>query len=60
MTKRLFGLGQAVFDFYADVAAAPVDVVYLGETVCPRRHELRWPDWLESAANSEMRAFSKS
>ena len=41
---------QAVFDFYADVAAAPVDVVYLGETVCPRRHELRWPDWLEIAA----------
>ena len=41
---------QAVFDFYADVAVAPVDVVYLGETVCPRRHELRWPDWLEIAS----------
>jgi O2-independent ubiquinone biosynthesis protein UbiV len=41
---------QAVFDLYADVAAAPVDIVYLGETVCPRRHELRWADWLEIAA----------
>ena len=40
---------HAVLDFYADVAAAPVDVVYLGETVCSRRHELRLPDWLEIA-----------
>lgn len=40
----------AVLDFYADVASAPVDVVYLGETVCSRRHELRLPDWLEIAA----------
>jgi collagenase-like PrtC family protease len=38
---------QAVLDFYADVADAPVDIVYLGETVCSRRHELRWPDWCE-------------
>lgn len=41
---------NAVLDFYADVAAAPIDVVYLGETVCSRRHELRLPDWLEIAA----------
>lgn len=40
---------QAVFDLYADVAAAPVDVVYLGEVVCPRRHELRLAEWLEIA-----------
>mgnify|MGYP003504292916 CR=1 FL=1 len=40
---------HAVLDFYADVAVAPVDVVYLGETVCSRRHELRLPDWLEIA-----------
>jgi collagenase-like PrtC family protease len=38
---------QAVLDFYAGVAAAPVDVVYLGETVCARRHELRFADWLD-------------
>lgn len=41
---------QSVLDFYADVAGAPVDVVYLGETVCSRRNELRWPDWLEIGA----------
>src|SRR5690606_37900208 len=25
------------------------DIVYLGETVCSRRHELRLPDWIEIA-----------
>lgn len=40
---------QAVLDFYADVASAPVDIVYLGETICSRRKELRWDDWLEIA-----------
>jgi collagenase-like PrtC family protease len=41
---------QATLDFYADVARMPVDIVYLGETVCSRRHELRADDWLEVAA----------
>ncbi|MDR2690230.1 MAG: U32 family peptidase [Azoarcus sp.] len=42
---------QQVFDFYAEVAASDViDSVYLGETVCSRRHELRLEDWLELAA----------
>lgn len=40
----------AVLDFYAAVADAPVDIVYLGEAVCSRRHELRLGDWLEVAA----------
>lgn len=38
-----------VLDFYRAVADSAVDVVYLGETVCSRRHELRLPDWLELA-----------
>jgi collagenase-like PrtC family protease len=37
---------QRVLDFYRDVATLPVDIVYLGETVCSRRHELRLEDWL--------------
>ncbi|WP_449192798.1 U32 family peptidase [Thauera sp.] len=38
---------QSVLDFYADMVEAPIDSVYLGETVCSRRHELRLDDWLE-------------
>ena len=41
---------QQVFDFYDAIASAPVDTVYLGETVCARRHELRVQDWAEIAA----------
>jgi collagenase-like PrtC family protease len=40
---------QATFDFYEAIAATPVDVVYLGEAVCSRRHELRLSDWLDIA-----------
>ncbi len=40
---------QATLDFYADVAKQPVDIVYLGETTCSRRHELRAEDWLDVA-----------
>lgn len=38
-----------VFDFYEAVAATAVDVVYLGEVTCSRRHELRLSDWLDVA-----------
>ncbi|MBZ0125975.1 MAG: U32 family peptidase [Rhodocyclaceae bacterium] len=40
---------QRVFDFYEAIASAPVDIVYLGETVCARRHELRVQDWADIA-----------
>lgn len=48
---------ETVFNFYDAVAATPVDVVYLGETVCSRRHELRLADWLDIAAR--LRAAGK-
>lgn len=40
---------QTVLDFYERVAQSPVDMVYLGESVCSRRHELRVADWIEIA-----------
>ena len=40
---------QQTLDFYESVAAMPVDIVYLGETVCSRRHELRLDDYLDVA-----------
>ena len=38
-----------VLAFYEEVASWPVDCVYLGETVCSKRFELRTRDWLEIA-----------
>jgi collagenase-like PrtC family protease len=40
---------DVVLAFYDSIAATPVDIVYLGETVCSRRHELRLADWLSIA-----------
>lgn len=36
-------------EFYAEAAGWPVDVIYLGETVCSKRRELRLNDWLALA-----------
>lgn len=35
----------SILDFYAAVADWPVDRVYVGETVCSKRRELRTADW---------------
>jgi collagenase-like PrtC family protease len=44
---------EAVLDFYARVADAPVDIVYLGEVVCAKRRALRTDDWLRIAETLE-------
>ena len=44
---------ETVIGFYDAMAAAPVDIVYLGETVCSRRHEVRLADWLDIAGRLE-------
>lgn len=44
---------ERVLSFYEEALAWPVDVVYLGETVCSRRHELRLADWIDLAARFE-------
>lgn len=38
-----------VLEFYHQVLDWPVDIVYLGEVVCTRRHEMRLDDWLDIA-----------
>lgn len=38
-----------VLDFYAEMLETPVDVVYLGETVCSKRRLLRPEDWWDLA-----------
>jgi O2-independent ubiquinone biosynthesis protein UbiV len=40
---------EALLDFYACIAATPVDIVYLGETVCSKRRSLSGAEWLELA-----------
>ncbi len=37
----------AVMQFYAGIAESAADIVYLGEVVCSRRHEMRFEDWVE-------------
>lgn len=38
---------SSVFSFYEEIAASAADIVYLGEVVCSRRHELEFEDWME-------------
>ena len=40
---------ERVFSFYDAIAASPADIVYLGEVVCSRRHEVSFEDWLALA-----------
>ena len=40
---------EDVLAFYDAAASWPVDRIYLGESVCSRRHLLRLPDWLALA-----------
>jgi collagenase-like PrtC family protease len=38
-----------VFEFYEQIAGSAADIVYLGEAVCARRHDLRLDDWIALA-----------
>jgi collagenase-like PrtC family protease len=40
---------EQVLAFYRAAATWPVDVIYLGETVCSKRRELRTRDWIALA-----------
>lgn len=37
---------QQTLNFYADMASLPLDVIYLGETVCSKRRNLGLDDWI--------------
>ena len=40
---------EKIIDFYRSVETMPIDIVYLGETVCSKRRSLRLRDWIEVA-----------
>ncbi len=40
---------EQLLNFYEEVAASPVEIVYLGETVCSKRTLMRTDDWFELA-----------
>lgn len=48
---------DVVLNFYEAISHSAVDIVYLGEAVCSRRHELRLSDWLDIA--KRLRAAGK-
>lgn len=37
---------QQIMDFYADMVEQPLDVIYMGETVCSKRRALSLDDWI--------------
>jgi uncharacterized membrane-anchored protein YjiN (DUF445 family) len=37
---------RKILDFYAEMAGSAASIVYLGEVVCSRRHEMKLDDWL--------------
>jgi collagenase-like PrtC family protease len=48
---------ETLLEFYERIALTPVDIVYLGETVCSKRRPLKTGEWLELAA--DLRAAGK-
>lgn len=53
MRKLALSLGPVLFfwpkkqllNFYQEMIDQPLDTIYLGEAVCPRRQEMRFDDW---------------
>jgi len=42
---------ETLLGFYDRIAVSPVDIVYLGETVCSKRRPLKNREWLDLAAD---------
>jgi len=50
---------QQIEDFYQAMIDAPVDIIYLGETVCSKRRSLGLAQWLELAQSIKRSASDK-
>lgn len=44
---------ETILAFYENMMQTPIDIVYLGETVCSKRRMLRTQEWLELAERLE-------
>ncbi|MCK5665876.1 MAG: U32 family peptidase [Thiotrichaceae bacterium] len=44
-----FWAQDQIEDFYQEMINSPVDIIYLGETVCSKRRSLNFEQWLELA-----------
>jgi len=40
---------ETLLDFYERMADTPIDIIYLGETICSKRKSLATSDWLALA-----------
>jgi collagenase-like PrtC family protease len=40
---------ETVYEFYNSMCDAPIDIIYLGETVCAKRRVMKLDDWLSIA-----------
>ncbi|MEW8384192.1 MAG: U32 family peptidase, partial [Candidatus Thiodiazotropha taylori] len=40
---------EEIYQFYEQAAEMPVDIIYLGETVCSKRRSLKTQDWIDIA-----------
>ncbi len=45
---------ETVLSFYLDIENSPVDIVYLGETVCSKRTIMSYQDWLDVAKSLQL------
>ncbi|HBS77474.1 MAG TPA: U32 family peptidase [Pseudomonas sp.] len=50
---------QHTLDFYADMAGMPLDVIYLGETVCSKRRDMGLDDWLGLARDLKQQSTAQ-
>ncbi|HOZ06082.1 MAG TPA: U32 family peptidase, partial [Arenimonas sp.] len=54
---QYFWSRERTLAFYQEAAQWPVDIIYLGETVCSKRRELTTRDWIALA--EELAAHGK-